>query len=160
MTNKHFPIDKMQVSTELPSSRQIGERIGHLAKACIVVLALASSLPTLQSCRQDIALKQSAEETYSLVWSDEFNGKDGLDQDKWSFQIGDGCPELCGWGNNEKQYYTNGRPENARVENGSLIIEAHREQYQNSQYSSAKLLSKEKGDIFVPVLSIAYIFKR
>ena len=41
---------------------------------------------------------------YNLVWSDDFT--DILDTDKWSFHTGCGCPNLCGWGNNELQYYT------------------------------------------------------
>ena len=46
---------------------------------------------------------------YQLVWSDKFGGAE-VDPSKWVFQIGDGCPTLCGWGNNELQYY---RSENA-----------------------------------------------
>ncbi len=83
-----------------------------------------------------------------LVWSDEFD-KDGLpDIQKWSYDIGDACnlPMGCGWGNNELQYYTEKKLKNARVENGHLIIEAHRENIGKSQYSSARLLSKGKAD--------------
>ena len=81
-----------------------------------------------------------------LVWSDEFN-KNGLpDSMKWSYDRGRGCPELCGWGNNEPQFYTWNRKENARVENGELIIEARKESYEGSPYTSAKIKSKQKGD--------------
>ena len=38
----------------------------------------------------------------SLVWADEFNGTE-LNEKDWSFQLGDGCPALCGWGNKERQ---------------------------------------------------------
>jgi hypothetical protein len=41
---------------------------------------------------------------YQLVWSDEFDGT-SLNTSNWSYQDGDGCPNLCGWGNNELQYY-------------------------------------------------------
>ena len=55
---------------------------------------------------------------WKLVWSDEFK-KDGLpDPAKWDYDIGG-----SGWGNNELQYYTKARKENARIENGKLIIE-------------------------------------
>ena len=57
---------------------------------------------------------------YQLVWSDEFDGV-GVDPSKWVFQIGDGCPALCGWGNNELEYY---RSENAIVSGGLLTITA------------------------------------
>ena len=61
----------------------------------------------------------------TLVWSDEFNG-DQLDPDTWFFATGDGA-EMglpSGWGNNELQWYL---PDNARLEDGRLIIEARRE---------------------------------
>ena len=47
-----------------------------------------------------------------------------------------------GWGNRELQFYTEGRPENARVEDGTLIIEARREDWQGKQYTSARLNSR------------------
>ena len=81
-----------------------------------------------------------------LVWYDEFD-LDGLpNAGKWNYDEGDGCPHMCGWGNNELQHYTTHRMENARVENGSLIIEAHREPAGVCGYSSARLTSKHKGD--------------
>ncbi|MFT4683274.1 MAG: beta-glucanase (GH16 family), partial [Flavobacteriales bacterium] len=40
-----------------------------------------------------------------LVWSDEFEGTE-IDMNNWSFELGNGCPNLCGWGNGELQYYT------------------------------------------------------
>ena len=42
---------------------------------------------------------------YNLSWADEFDG-DELDMNSYNFEIGDGCPNLCGWGNNELEYYT------------------------------------------------------
>ncbi len=83
-----------------------------------------------------------------LVWSDEFD-KDGLpDPTKWSYDVGTGCdlPCGCGWGNNEKEYYTKDRLENARAENGNLIIEARKERFEDRDYTSARLVSKGKGD--------------
>ena len=74
---------------------------------------------------------------YQLVWSDEFNGN-ALDEGTWSYNTGGN-----GWGNNEKQYYTT-RPENIRVQNGCLEIEARKEQYENNNYTSARIMSKNK----------------
>jgi len=48
-----------------------------------------------------------------------------------------------GWGNNEQEYYTS-RPENAVVINGVLKITAKKESYSGSNYTSARLLSKDK----------------
>jgi len=46
--------------------------------------------------------------SWTLVWSDEFTGPAGtkVDSTYWRYDIGDGCPGVCGWGNNEKEYYT------------------------------------------------------
>ena len=67
-----------------------------------------------------------------LLWSDEFDGA-AVDTSKWVFETGAG-----GWGNNELEYYT-GRTENARVESGSLVIEARAESYGGSNYTSARM---------------------
>src|SRR5260221_14352249 len=72
---------------------------------------------------------------FTLVWSDEFNGS-SIDSTNWTFDTGGG-----GWGNNEYEFYTN-RPENARVENGNLVIEAIKERYRNRNYTSARLKSQ------------------
>ena len=80
-----------------------------------------------------------------LVWADEFNITGKPDTAKWSYDIGRGCPQLCGWGNNELQYYTD-RTENARIENGKLIIEVLKEKMNDAAYTSSRLVSKNKGD--------------
>lgn len=75
-----------------------------------------------------------------LVWSDEFN-KEGLpDSAKWGYEVGGD-----GWGNNELQYYTAHRPENARIEDGKLIVEARKEAYRGQQYTSARLVTRNKA---------------
>ncbi len=91
--------------------------------------------------------KTNAQNTFTkLVWKDEFN-KSGLpDSLKWSYDKGRGCPEICGWGNNELEYYTHNRKENARVVKGKLIIEARKENFADANYTSARLVSKLKGD--------------
>lgn len=81
---------------------------------------------------------------YSQVWQDEFSGET-LNTDKWSVITGDGCPDLCGFGNNELQYYTS-NSKNLRIEDGKLIIEVHNESVGSRKYTAAKIVSKEKGD--------------
>ena len=62
----------------------------------------------------------TTEGAWSLVWSDEFN-KEGLpDTTRWDYDVGG-----SGLGNNELQYCTARRSENARIKDGVLIIEAH-----------------------------------
>ncbi len=80
-----------------------------------------------------------------LVWSDEFSKPGTPDTTKWSYDLGDGCPKVCGWGNNELEYYTQ-EPKNVRIENGKLIIEAHKEEIGGKQYTSTRIVTKLKGD--------------
>ncbi|NNM01587.1 MAG: glycoside hydrolase family 16 protein [Gammaproteobacteria bacterium] len=77
---------------------------------------------------------------YDLVWSDEFDG-DALDTADWSYETGDGCPELCGWGNHESQTY---RKENVTVANGFLTIEARAEQIDGRNYTSGRINTQGK----------------
>ena len=77
--------------------------------------------------------------TRRLIWSDEFDEAGLPDSAKWGYETGGN-----GWGNNELQYYTDRRPENARVENGKLIIEARKEAYLGKEYTSARLLTRGK----------------
>jgi len=88
---------------------------------------------------------------YELVWSDEFS-KDGLpDPKKWKYDV---YRNAKGWYNQEKQYYSNARLKNSRVENGRLIIEAHKEDlsgegfsdWGKQKYSSARMITKGVGD--------------
>lgn len=74
---------------------------------------------------------------WKLVWSDEFNGAGLPDTTKWDYNTGGN-----GFGNNELQYYTRARTQNARVENGRLIITARKEDWENRHYTSAKLVTK------------------
>jgi beta-glucanase (GH16 family) len=79
-----------------------------------------------------------------LVWADEFNVNGAPDPAKWGYDIGTG-PSGNGWGNQEKQYYTN-RLQNSEVVNGVLKITAKKENFSGSAYTSARMLSKGKFD--------------
>lgn len=74
-------------------------------------------------------------EGWELVWNDEFDG-DSIDVANWTYDLGG-----HGWGNGESQHYTD-RPDNARLENGMLVIEARQERYMGSYYTSARLKSQ------------------
>jgi beta-glucanase (GH16 family) len=71
---------------------------------------------------------------WELLWQDEFDGNT-FDTSNWTYDLGGG-----GWGNGEMQVYTD-KPENARVENGLLVIEARKETLENGglQFTSARL---------------------
>lgn len=79
----------------------------------------------------------------TLVWSDEFDGE-SLNESDWNFQTGDGCDiGICGWGNNELQYY---QRQNVAVSDGILRITARRETVGGKQYTSARINTKNKQD--------------
>lgn len=74
---------------------------------------------------------------YNLTWNDEFEGTT-VNTSNWIFETGTGN---SGWGNNELQYYRQG---NAWVEGGVLTIEARKESYQGSNYTSTRMITKNK----------------
>lgn len=81
-----------------------------------------------------------------LIWSDEFNQTNGSSPDpaKWVFDLGGD-----GWGNREVETYT-ARPENCRVENGMLVIEARAETFSGKDgiarnFTSARIKTKTKA---------------
>jgi beta-glucanase (GH16 family) len=89
----------------------------------------------------------AAETPRKLIWSDEFNYTGAPDPKRWTNEVGY-------IRNNEAQFYTAGRPENARVENGKLVIEARKENFPlpararaargrtNATYTSASLTTR------------------
>ena len=72
-----------------------------------------------------------------LIWEENFEGT-SLNNNFWNFELGDGCPKLCGWGNNEKQIYTKN---NHTLKNGFLTITAKLE---DSIYTSTRITTKNK----------------
>jgi beta-glucanase (GH16 family) len=77
----------------------------------------------------------SSAQQWELVWEDNFEQEGLPDPDKWSYETGY-------IRNNEKQYYTEARLQNVRQENGQLIIEAHRDNYEGHEYTSASIHTK------------------
>ncbi len=92
-------------------------------------------------------------QTWKQVWSEEFDGPAGAlpDSLKWNHDIGDGCSAgICGWGNNEKEYYTRA-PENGALNGlGQLAIVARKAApgltcfYGPCRYTSAKITTRGK----------------
>lgn len=73
----------------------------------------------------------------NLVWADEFDTDGAPNAANWAYDQGAG-----GWGNGESQFYTD-RPDNTKVENGSLIITAKAESFGGEEYTSARLKSQD-----------------
>src|SRR6478735_7171662 len=74
-----------------------------------------------------------------LVWQEDFNGKT-LDEKVWYFELGNGCPNNCGWGNNEKQLYTK---ENHQLKDGKLIITINKV---DDHYTSTRITTAGKKE--------------
>ena len=92
------------------------------------LLAFISSFALLASCGHTSS---------KLVFEENFDGTE-LNEMYWNYELGDGCPNLCGWGNNERQHYTK---DNAVVDNGHLIISATKN---GSNYNSSRITTKGK----------------
>jgi beta-glucanase (GH16 family) len=87
------------------------------------VFILSLMLLALVSCRE----KKS-----NLIWSDEFNYQGLPDSSKWVYDTGYIA-------NEEQQYYTERRIENANVSGGSLMLIGKKEQVRNFNYTSARI---------------------
>lgn len=87
-----------------------------------------------------IRKKLNDERDWRLTWQDEFDYDGQPDASKWSFNIWPARKV-----NDEDQAYTQ-RSKNVRVENGTLVLEAHREDYNNAKYTSGRIHSAGKGD--------------
>lgn len=74
------------------------------------------------------------------AWRDEFDRAGAPDPAKWGYDTGGD-----GWGNHELEYYTD-RLDNASVRDGVLTITARKQATQGMRYSSARMVSKGKGD--------------
>lgn len=81
--------------------------------------------------------------TWQLVWDEEFDYTGLPDSTKWSY---DTEGNSWGWGNNEAQYYTAGDTANAYVKEGLLTITARIDSMGGKRYTSARLITKGKGD--------------
>ncbi len=92
-------------------------------------------------CKKDKQPDPVQTDGYQLVWSDEFDSPGLPDSTKWSYNVGG-----SGWGNNEAQYYTKARLQNAEVKGGYLYINALKEDYEDKNYTSARLVTRKKGD--------------
>lgn len=110
-------------------SNSFSSRTGFLpvmaVLACLVVLAALAPW--------SVAARTA---DWKLVWADEFDVEGLPDATKWNYEEGFVR-------NAELQYYTKARRENARVEGGSLILEARKERWKNAEYSPGRIHGKD-----------------
>ncbi len=110
----------------------------HASKGAVSVSSIAFEWMINHQETPDTLVQSTDGDEWELVWSDEFNGTGLVDDSKWTYDVGN-----WGWGNNEPQYYTVARTENARQENGNLIIEA-RKNDMGQPWTSARLTTRGK----------------
>ena len=106
-----------------------------LLSACVSATTQPTAAPTVVPTPASAPSYGWNSQGWDLVWSDEFDGT-MINPKNWVFDKGG-----SGWGNVEMEYYTD-RPENARIENGLLVIEARQEEYERLPYTSARLNSR------------------
>lgn len=117
----------------------------YLFAVILTMISLSNPSNVMAQLAKEAVPKEVSTIVYSFestpTWSDEFDYQGLPDTKKWNYDIGG-----SGWGNNELQYYTKENLKNARVENGKLIIEAIKENFDKNTYTSARLVTKGKGD--------------
>jgi beta-glucanase (GH16 family) len=127
----------------------------------LALLATCSITGALFLVTPSTAASTATPKILKLLWSDEFNGKQGVlpSSKSWSYDIGNGY----GWGNAELEYYTNKSANVSTDGKGKLVISANRiadaqgnalpnvagaEQILNScwecQFTSAKIKTSNK----------------
>ncbi len=108
---------------------------------CILLLAGCTASPLYPTTPIIPANLPASTADWQLVWHDEFDGT-ALDRANWNFDLGGG-----GWGNQEAEAYTD-RPENIRLQDGVLVIEARRETVpiDGYIYSSARIKTEGLHD--------------
>ncbi|MEM8560529.1 MAG: malectin domain-containing carbohydrate-binding protein, partial [Bacteroidota bacterium] len=85
--------------------------------------------------------RQEDARTWTLAWEDNFDGVGAPDSTRWSYNVWPARKV-----NDEDQAYTD-RLKNVRQEDGFLIIEAHKEDYDNAEYTSGRIHTEGKGDL-------------
>jgi len=130
------------------------------AHRCAVPLALAMLLACSSGGATPVVapivttpVTPSTPTTWTLAWSDEFDGAAGsrVDPAKWGHDLGDGCGNgICGWGNNEKEYYTDATENVSLDGQGHLQIVARQAPagltcyYGACRYTSGKITTRGK----------------
>lgn len=114
--------------------------------SCVVTACVPEKTPTSDETQKPTPVVTESLTTnnavsyvnWKLVWADEFNYTGLPNTAKWGYEVGFVR-------NHESQYYTKSRLQNARVENGNLIIEARKDYFApDKPYTSASIITKNK----------------
>jgi beta-glucanase (GH16 family) len=110
----------------------------HVGRDTAVVDWIAFELIREHQLTPQVLTQNMEGDKWVVAWSDEFETDGLIDTSRWTYDIGN-----WGWGNNELQYYTVGRRENARIEGGNLVIEARKNDL-GEPWTSARITTRGK----------------
>ena len=125
-------------------------RFIHIGLSALVCVGMAATLAAAAPPQEEpIGKEQAARVGWKLVWADEFDYKGVPDPAKWDYEVGY-------IRNNESQYYTRARKENAWVEGGVLTITGRKEKFPippgrgdkgrtEAEYTAASLITRGKA---------------
>ena len=110
--------------------------MNFINKLKIKKIFIASGILFAISCSNNE--KQTVTTLNQLVLEENFDVNGAPNPKLWTNNIGTGNN---GWGNDELEYYTN-RPENIKVEDGTLKITAIKESFMGAGYTSGRIFTK------------------
>ncbi len=106
---------------------------------CLLFFASCGKTEVIEPEKEEVPVVEEVIE-WELDWQDEFDVDGFPDSTIWSYETGY-------IRNSEEQYYTEKRLENARVEDGALIIEARKDNWEGQEITSASIHTYGKKDI-------------
>jgi len=127
-----------------------------VAASLIALSCAALSCARPESGAPELPHTEAPPPGWALTWSDDFEGAAGsrADSSHWSHDVGDGCAAgICGWGNEEKEYYTTELPNASLTGGGALAIVARPAPpglacyYGPCRYTSAKLRTRDRVQV-------------
>jgi beta-glucanase (GH16 family) len=130
--------------------RQLWQRVAPIACMALLACNSGSAAP-----RPETTSTSAPAPELKLAWADEFDGPAGgrVDSTKWRYDLGDGCPGNCGWGNQEKESYTSASENISLNGQGQLQIVARTAgpgltcYYGACRYTSAKITTRGNLDV-------------
>lgn len=108
----------------------------HRLSAFLLFIFALTSCESLTLSSEPVVIEPPA--GYELLWHDEFDGRE-IDKTNWTYDLGGG-----GWGNGEMQIYTDST-DNARVEDGMLVITAQKEALEGGGFNFTSARLKTQG---------------
>jgi beta-glucanase (GH16 family) len=105
----------------------------------LIALAMTQSQGLSGSSDTTPVIQKFDASKWTLEWRDEFNSGEIPDPRRWDYEEGFVR-------NNEAQFYTRGRKENARIEGGKLVIEGRQDNWNGKKITSASVVTKGRKE--------------